>query len=430
MVRLTEDMIVARTRVSDMNHVKKLNCWGAELSDISIIRKLTNVEVLSLSVNTISTLADIQYCKNLQELYIRKNQIPDIGEILWLRDLPRLKNLWLEENPCAEACGPELYRQTVIRNLPQLQKLDNVAVSSEEMAEAMRRGMELDSPGDGIRLQEEPRRLVRTPVPAQFPGQEPDRRNGGGGGGYQQESFHQGRKESIQSPSRRVSNQVFPEDAPVYSPTMQAGYPGPHPGPAQRWEEDGYEETPPGRRRDTRREQEQEQESNTTRRQRDSRRELKEEETTPQSEYCRRFSTTSPTGSRRGATPDDEMRRVSMRDDDSWRGGARSSYSEPGPPYYRGQEVTRSPQAKYEAQAIVDHHYNNTYRQVDQQLESAQQLVAQRRSNSPQRPYPVRPKNRNSNVLSAILCLIKEIDGPSLEVVEMAVRCRMEELED
>ena len=28
MVRLTEDMIVARTRVSDMNHVKKLNCWS------------------------------------------------------------------------------------------------------------------------------------------------------------------------------------------------------------------------------------------------------------------------------------------------------------------------------------------------------------------------------------------------------------------
>jgi len=33
-------------------------------------------------------------------------------------------------------------------------------------------------------------------------------------------------------------------------------------------------------------------------------------------------------------------------------------------------------------------------------------------------------------MLSAILCLIKEIDGPSLEVVELAARCRMEELED
>merc|ERR1711915_266349 len=41
-----------------------------------------------------------------------------------------------------------------------------------------------------------------------------------------------------------------------------------------------------------------------------------------------------------------------------------------------------------------------------------------------------RPKTRNSNMLSAILCLLKEIDGPSLEVVEMAARCRMEELED
>merc|ERR1712192_224017 len=43
---------------------------------------------------------------------------------------------------------------------------------------------------------------------------------------------------------------------------------------------------------------------------------------------------------------------------------------------------------------------------------------------------PPRPKNRNSNMLSAILCLIKEIDGPSLEVVELAARCRMEELDD
>ena len=54
----------------------------------------------------------------------------------------------------------------------------------------------------------------------------------------------------------------------------------------------------------------------------------------------------------------------------------------------------------------------------------------------PQQPRPDlgrligRPRNRNSNILSSILCLIKEIDGPSLEVVEMAVRCRMEELED
>ncbi|KMQ88594.1 protein tilb-like protein [Lasius niger] len=36
----------------------------------------------------------------------------------------------------------------------------------------------------------------------------------------------------------------------------------------------------------------------------------------------------------------------------------------------------------------------------------------------------------NSNILSAVLCLVKELDYPSLEVVEMAVRNRMDELEE
>ena len=46
---------------------------------------------------------------------------------------------------------------------------------------------------------------------------------------------------------------------------------------------------------------------------------------------------------------------------------------------------------------VNDKDDNAALPQVDQQLESAQQLVAQRRSNSPQRPYPVRPKNRVRN---------------------------------
>ena len=66
MVRLSEEMIMARTRVSDMGHVKKLNCWGADLTDITVLRQLRNVEVLSLSVNNITTLADIKDCLNLQ----------------------------------------------------------------------------------------------------------------------------------------------------------------------------------------------------------------------------------------------------------------------------------------------------------------------------------------------------------------------------
>ena len=54
-----------------------------------------------------------------------------------------------------------------------------------------------------------------------------------------------------------------------------------------------------------------------------------------------------------------------------------------------------SPGYEQPQQSIVDQHYEATYRQVDQQLEGAAQLVANR-AISPQRPYPVRPKNRVS----------------------------------
>lgn len=39
-----------------------------------------------------------------------------------------------------------------------------------------------------------------------------------------------------------------------------------------------------------------------------------------------------------------------------------------------------------------------------------------------------RPTHRNANLLSAALCLIKELDLSSLEVVEHAVRCRIDEV--
>merc|ERR550525_1604877 len=119
------------------------------------------------------------------------------------------------------------------------------------------------------------RKMTRTPPVYQ----QEERRS------YQEEAHH-GRRDSVLSPSRRVSNQVFPEDGPVYSPSMQ----GPSYPVGSRWEGDGYEEAPQGRRRSDMREVE----------------ELEE-----QSEYTRRYSsTTSPTGPRRGATPEEDLRRM------------------------------------------------------------------------------------------------------------------------
>ena len=75
------------------------------------------------SVNSISTLRDFARCHQLTELYIRKNRIETLSEIFYLKNLSRLRNLWLADNPCAERKN---YRATVLRTLPTLQKLDNV----------------------------------------------------------------------------------------------------------------------------------------------------------------------------------------------------------------------------------------------------------------------------------------------------------------
>mmetsp|Transcript_27666 Transcript_27666/g.27356 ORF Transcript_27666/g.27356 Transcript_27666/m.27356 type:complete len:219 (-) Transcript_27666:29-685(-) len=94
---------------------------------------MPNLEVLSLSVNKITTLKHFQYCRKLTELYLRKNLISDLNEIRYLQDLPSLKVLWLWDNPCAELSN---YRAIVIGALPNLVKLDNQAVTPEEKSSA------------------------------------------------------------------------------------------------------------------------------------------------------------------------------------------------------------------------------------------------------------------------------------------------------
>ena len=125
---LTENIVLARTRSQDLKNVKKLNCWGSELTDVSIVRRMPNVEVLSLSINKITTLEDFAACRNLRELYLRQNKIFDISEVQFLQDLEGLRVLSLQDNPCVNIAN---YRLTLIRALPQLEMLDNVPITPE-----------------------------------------------------------------------------------------------------------------------------------------------------------------------------------------------------------------------------------------------------------------------------------------------------------
>lgn len=80
------------------------------------------------SVNNLTTLEDFAHCPNLRELYVRKNHVKNLSDIHYLRSLKRLRALWLSDNPCAEG---EKYRMTVLKTLPNLQKLDNIGKIQE-----------------------------------------------------------------------------------------------------------------------------------------------------------------------------------------------------------------------------------------------------------------------------------------------------------
>ena len=120
---LTKDFILSKyPKYSDITEIKKLNIWGEDIEDISIISKMINLEKLSLSSNKISTLSSLSNCLNLREIYLRNNNIITFEELNHLRHLLNLKVLWLEGNPI---CDDILYREKVLNLLPQVIFLDN-----------------------------------------------------------------------------------------------------------------------------------------------------------------------------------------------------------------------------------------------------------------------------------------------------------------
>lgn len=120
---LTKEIILSKySKYSNISQITKLNIWGEDIEDISIISKMPNLEVLSLSSNKISSLFPLSYCLNMREIYLRNNNIDSFEELYHLKNLPKLKILWLEGNPI---CKDLFYKEKVLNILPKLHNLDN-----------------------------------------------------------------------------------------------------------------------------------------------------------------------------------------------------------------------------------------------------------------------------------------------------------------
>lgn len=160
-----------RTKCNRMDLIKNLNLWGNDLEDISVLQYMPNLEVLSLSVNAVTSLSDLRYCSKLSELYLRKNDIRDLAEVHNLRHLRQMRVLWLSDNPVATL--PH-YRQYVLHHVPGLTKLDSLDVTDEERRQAVEANLDgvQTSCGADLARPETPNAEIRGEMPEFSP---PDR---------------------------------------------------------------------------------------------------------------------------------------------------------------------------------------------------------------------------------------------------------------
>ncbi|KAI8618824.1 hypothetical protein BC830DRAFT_887003 [Chytriomyces sp. MP71] len=139
---LTESLILSkakgfsRTAASiDISQIQSINLWGQNLTDISCLARLPFLQVVSLPVNRIHDLSAFAQMQHLTELYLRKNDISDPRQLMYLTRLP-LEHLWISENPmCSKIPN---YRLTLILLFPNLSKLDDKEITDRERRDAAR----------------------------------------------------------------------------------------------------------------------------------------------------------------------------------------------------------------------------------------------------------------------------------------------------
>lgn len=130
--QLTRELISQKAKTDIIEKITKINLWGNNIDDISIIEEMKQLQIISLSVNKISSLKAFKNHQNITDLSLRSNNIFDFNEVAYLSSCPNLRVLWLNDNPISE---DEAYRSKVIQLLPQINKLDDILITESERFE-------------------------------------------------------------------------------------------------------------------------------------------------------------------------------------------------------------------------------------------------------------------------------------------------------
>ncbi|XP_070559088.1 leucine-rich repeat and guanylate kinase domain-containing protein-like [Ptychodera flava] len=114
--------------------LKFLNLRGNEIEIIENIETLSKLQYLNISGNSIRSMSGLQDHDVLEVIDLEDNQIHDITEVKYIRDLLLLRDLNLLRNPIQEL---DEYRISLLYRLQQLTQLDRRRVEVDEKVMAV-----------------------------------------------------------------------------------------------------------------------------------------------------------------------------------------------------------------------------------------------------------------------------------------------------
>jgi len=283
----------------------------------------------------------------------------------------------LSENPAVETAG-RLYRATVLRCLPDLEVLDNQAVTPDEVEDAVKTGLILEHPDQAVQVVA--RRVERVPSPEPVPAYYPERESPPPQVVQRRSQYEYGDESP---PPYRHSQNHGPSSSPEYSYGQSNGNKSPEIGgsPVSNGNAASGQRTPP---------------------------------TCAPADDSGISGSQSPAAS---ASPGSAS--------------ARRTSGSPVYEYYQNSRENGSPRRQSADYSVDYRNYENYYEEQQNHRQSAVAIIpTQRHAPMPMPPSSQRskPRTKTSNLLSAVLCLIPELDWASLEVIELAVRRRMDEI--
>merc|ERR1711988_1263722 len=127
-------------RLIPLNGMKNLRILSIGRNQIKKIEKLDDVaetlEQLWISYNLISSLDGLQGLTNLTTLYMSNNNLKSFSELAKLGSLPNLRDVLFVGNPMYEGMDKDAARIEVLKQLPNLQKIDGSMVTPSERDKA------------------------------------------------------------------------------------------------------------------------------------------------------------------------------------------------------------------------------------------------------------------------------------------------------